>query len=157
MKFQLVRNEKPVEVSPGDLTASELCNYLSQLHIDTSECWTPETAKKECWAAINEAIRRIKAKHEPKSFPEIVAEMRQFYEANKGFPVSAGSMMGYARELEALVNFLFPMKNANRYRDANEAYRAWKRQGHEVPENAQLPQWVKDFVNWVMALQEAEG
>lgn len=51
---------------------------------------------------------------------------------------------------------VFPLKNANLHHDANAAFREWKKT-HEVPENAQLPQWVKDFVNWVMALQEAEG
>ena len=86
----------------------------------------------------------------PKSLPEIIGDMRRFYEANHGYPVSAGTVAGYARQLAALAKFLCPMKNANNYRSANDAFFEWQ-QTHEAPENAELPQWVKDFANWLMA------
>lgn len=89
----------------------------------------------------------------PKTLPEIIADMRQFYEANQGYPISAGTVYGYERKLSALLKLLCPMKNANMHRDANEAFRAWK-ETHEAPKDAELPQWVKDFVNWMMAAAE---
>ena len=88
-----------------------------------------------------------------KTLPEIIGDMRRFYEANHGYPVSAGTVAGYARQLAALVKLVFPMKNANMHRDANDAFRAWK-ETHEAPKDAELPQWVKDFVNWLMAEEE---
>ena len=149
MKFNVFRNGQPTEVAPRDLTTAELCHYLSHLEIDTSECWLPEAAKAESWAAINEAIRRIK-NNAGKTLPEIVKDMRQNYEANQGCPTSAAPLLAYANQLDALMRRLFTVKNANSYSDANKAFRAWK-EAHEAPEDAKLPTWVKDFVNWLMA------
>lgn len=158
MKVDVNRGGEIIEVYPRHLTTSELCRELQDISIDTSECWMPETAGNRGRAAINEAIRRIKesaAKEKAaKTLPKIIQDMRQHYEANQGYPTSAAPFLTYANQLDALVRCLFPVKNANSYGNANEAFRTWK-QTHEAPKNAKLPQWVKDFVNWLMEAPEA--
>lgn len=159
MKINVNRNGEIIEVYPRDLTTSELCRELQDISIDTSECWMPETAGNEGRAAINEAIRRIKAsaakEKAAKTLPEIIQDMRQHYEANQGCPTSAAPFLAYANQLDGLVRLLFSVKNANFYSNANEAFRTWK-QTHEAPHDAKLPQWVKDFVNWMMKAPEVK-
>lgn len=56
---------KQEDVDPKDLPLKDLIYILDHISIDVSECWLPDTAKKEGYAAIDEAIRRLK-KYEKK-------------------------------------------------------------------------------------------
>lgn len=60
MKIEVTRGKNIVEVYPKDLTTRELCRILNGIEIDTSNCWMPKTEGAEGYAAIKEAIRRLK-------------------------------------------------------------------------------------------------
>ena len=60
MKIEVNRNDEFVEVDPKDLTTSELCEILDRIEIASEDSWMPETEKREGYAAIEEAIRRLK-------------------------------------------------------------------------------------------------
>lgn len=47
-------------VYPKDLPVGELVRILNSISVDTSEYWLPETQSTEAYAAIKEAIRRLK-------------------------------------------------------------------------------------------------
>ena len=47
-------------VHPKDLPLGDLVRILNSISVDTSECWLPETQSTEAYAAIKEAIRRLK-------------------------------------------------------------------------------------------------
>lgn len=51
---------KQKEVNPKDLPLKDLIRILKDIEIDTSNCWMPETSSTEGYAAIKEAIRRLK-------------------------------------------------------------------------------------------------
>ena len=51
---------KQEDVDPKDLPLKDLIYILDHIGIDVSDCWMPETEKKEGYAAIDEAIRRLK-------------------------------------------------------------------------------------------------
>lgn len=48
------------EVLPKDLPLEDLVDLLESISIDSSDCWMPETETKEGYAAIKEAVRRLK-------------------------------------------------------------------------------------------------
>lgn len=56
------RNGILKEVSPKTLTDNELCSILEGIQIDVSDSWMPEETRDEGYAAIKEAIRRLKEK-----------------------------------------------------------------------------------------------
>jgi len=47
-------------VCPKDLPLGDLVRILNGISVDTSESWLPETQSTEAYAAIKEAIRRLK-------------------------------------------------------------------------------------------------
>jgi len=51
---------KQKDVNPKDLPLKDLIDILDNISIDVSDCWMPETEKNEGYAAIAEAIRRLK-------------------------------------------------------------------------------------------------
>ena len=55
------RGEYIEEVNPKTLTTRELCEALGRIRVDVSESWMPDTDRDEGYAAIKEAIRRLKA------------------------------------------------------------------------------------------------
>ena len=59
MKIRVNRNGWIVDVKPGDLTTKELVHELKSIVVDGGG-WMPETTEKEGYAAINEAVRRLK-------------------------------------------------------------------------------------------------
>ena len=58
-KVQVRRGEMIEEVSPRNLTTNELCHLLNTIDVDGGS-WMPEETKREGYAAIKEAIRRLK-------------------------------------------------------------------------------------------------
>ena len=58
MTIEVQRNSKWVNVSPKELTDTELCEYLSNIQIDSDEFLSKKEID-EGYAAINEAIRRL--------------------------------------------------------------------------------------------------
>lgn len=57
MKIWSVSLQK--EVYPKDLPIKDLIHILKSVKVDSSDCWMPETEKREGYAAINEAVRRL--------------------------------------------------------------------------------------------------
>ena len=55
---------KQEDVKPEELPLKDLIDILDHISIDVSDRWMPETDKREGYAAIAEAIRRLKAKKE---------------------------------------------------------------------------------------------
>lgn len=57
--IEIMRGDDIVEVHPQDLTTAELCTLLDRIEIASESSWMPETEKKEGYAAIMEAERRL--------------------------------------------------------------------------------------------------
>ncbi len=57
---------KQEDVKPEELPLKDLIYILDHISIDVSDCWMPDTEKKEGYAAIEEAIRRLKKQFEGK-------------------------------------------------------------------------------------------
>ena len=58
MTIEIQRNDKLVQVEPGELTDAELCECLSNIQIDSDEFLSRQEID-EGYAAIDEAIRRL--------------------------------------------------------------------------------------------------
>lgn len=61
MKIWSVKLHK--DVYPKDLPMTDLVRILNNISIDTDDSWMPEQDAKEGYAAIKEAIRRLKSRN----------------------------------------------------------------------------------------------